>query len=338
MSRTSGPALRAGVVGLGIGEQHVLGYNAIDDVVVTDICDIDPEKLRKVGARNDVSGLHTDFRGVTENPDIDVVSIASPDDQHAEQTISALKHGKHVMVEKPLAMSRSEAERVLRALEDSGRLITSNLILRSSPRFKQLKAWIDAGEFGDIVVIEGDYLHRVLWRMTEGWRGRTAFDCVTYYGGIHMIDLMRWLTGQEVAHVVGMGSSFYTDNTQYRYDDVIVNVMRFDGGAIGRTMSNLGAMRPRLHALTVYGTRKTFVNEVPHAKLYESDRPEDCRIIETPYPAVAKGDLLRDLVEAIRGGGEPLVTREDVFRTMDVCFACYKASWWDGLVPVNYLI
>ena len=141
--------LRAGVVGLGIGEQHVIGYNAIDGVIVTDICDVNPDKLREVGARNNVPSLHTDYRRVTENADIDVVSIASPDDQHAEQAISAFNHGKHVMVEKPVAVTRQDAERVLRAQQDSGRLITSNLILRMSPRFKELKGWIDNGDFGE---------------------------------------------------------------------------------------------------------------------------------------------------------------------------------------------
>ena len=331
--------LCAGVVGLGIGEQHVIGYNAIDGVTVTDICDIDPAKLNDVGIRNDVPRRHTDYRRVTENPDIDVVSIASPDDQHAEQAISALDHGKYVMVEKPVALTRADAERVLRAQQDSGTLLTSNLILRLCPRFRELKSWIDAGELGDIVTIEGDYLHRVLWRMTEGWRARMAFDCVTYYGGIHMIDLMRWLTGQEVTQVIGMGNDFQTPaDSGYRYDDVIVNLLRFDRGAIGRTMSNLGAMRPRLHALSVYGTRKTFVNDVPHARLFEGERPEDCRIVDTPYPAVGKGDLLPDFIEAIRNGHEPHVTTADVFRTMDVCFACYQSSWSDGILPVSYLI
>lgn len=330
--------MRAGVVGLGIGEQHVIGYDAIDGVSVTDICDVDPAKLREVGARNDVPGLHTDYRRVTENPDIDVVSIASPDDRHAEQAISALNHGKHVMVEKPVALTRGDAERVLRAQQDSRKLITSNLILRRSPRFRQLKAWIDAGDLGDIVAIEGDYIHRVLWRMTEGWRGRMPFDCVTYFGGIHMIDLMRWLTGQEVTQVTGMGNDFQTKGSRYRYDDVIVNLLRFDGGAIGRSMSNLGAMRPRLHALSVYGTRKTFVNDTPHAKLFDGDQPDNWRAVETPYPAVGKGDLLPDFISAIRGGRDPLVTPVDVFRTMDVCFACYKSSWSDCILPVDYLI
>ena len=82
---------------------------------------------------------------ITENPEIDIVSIASYDDHHVEQAISAFNHGKHVMIEKPIALNRIDSERLLRAQQDSGRLITSNLILRQSPRFKELKCWIDDG-------------------------------------------------------------------------------------------------------------------------------------------------------------------------------------------------
>ena len=105
------------------------------------------------------------------------------------------------MIEKPIALNRADSERLLRAQQDSGRLITSNLILRQSPRFKELKTWIDDGYFGDIVAIEGDYIHQILWKLTDGWRGKMNFYCVTYGGGIHMIDLMRWLIGQEVIEV-----------------------------------------------------------------------------------------------------------------------------------------
>ena len=332
------PRLRAGVVGLGVGEQHLLGYNAIDGVEVTDICDIDAEKLAEVGERNQVSGRHTDYRRVTENPDIDVVSIASHDDHHVEQAISAFRHGKHVMLEKPVALNRADAERLLRAQQDSGRLMTSNLILRRSPRFKELKQWIEAGDFGEIVAIEGDYIHQILWKLTDGWRGKMDFYCVTYGGGIHLIDLMRWLIGQEIVEVTGMGNKILTRSSDYQYDDVIMNLLRFDGGAIGRTMSNLGPQRTQLHALSVYGSKKTFVNDKPHAKLFDGDQPENEQAVETPYPGIEKFDLLPDFIDAIREGREPNVSIQDIFRVMDVCFACYDSLEARRTVAVSYLI
>ena len=80
--------ISAGVIGLGVGERHVIGYNSIPSCRVLAVCDIDPVRLKEVADRHDVPRRHTDFRRLVEDPDIDVVSICSYDDSHAEQTIA----------------------------------------------------------------------------------------------------------------------------------------------------------------------------------------------------------------------------------------------------------
>jgi predicted dehydrogenase len=330
--------LRVGVVGLGVGEQHVIGYKAIPGCEVVAVCDIDPEKLAAVAGRHDITERYTDARKVTEHPEIDVVSICSYDDAHAQQVISALRTGKHVMVEKPLTLHRKDAEAILRAQQDSGRIVTSNLILRHSPRFREVRRMIRAGEFGDIFYLEGDYIHQILWKITEGWRGKMDFYCVTYGGGIHLIDLMRWLLGQEVTEVTGMGTDRLTAGSRYRYPDTIVNLLRFAGGALAKTLTTLGPRRPQIHALSVYGTRATFVNDMPNAKLFRGDKAEDEEVMKVPYPAIEKGDLLPDFIAAVREGREPDVSPKDVFRVMDVCFAAWESVEAKRAVQVSYMI
>ena len=337
MSPSAQP-LKIGVVGLGVGEQHVIGYQAIPGCEVVAVCDIDAEKLAAVADRNDVAERYTDARKVTEHPAIDVVSICSYDDAHAQQVISALRAGKHVMVEKPLTLHRKDAEAILRAQQDSGRILTSNLILRHSPRFRELRRMIKAGEFGDIFYLEGDYIHQILWKLTEGWRGRMDFYCVTYGGGIHLIDLMRWLLGEEVSEVTGMGTDRLTAGSRYRYPDTIVNLLRFAGGALAKTLTTLGPRRPQIHALSVYGTRATFVNDMPDAKLFRGDRADDEEAMTVPYPAIEKGDLLPDFIAAVREGREPDVASKDVFRVMDICFAAWESVQAKRTVPVSYMI
>ena len=98
--------IKVGVIGLGVGERHVAGYRQIEGVDVAAICDIDPERLREVGDRHDVAIRSADYRKITEHPDIQAVSICSYDKSHAEQALSALRHGKHVMIEKPVVLFR----------------------------------------------------------------------------------------------------------------------------------------------------------------------------------------------------------------------------------------
>ena len=330
--------LKIGVIGLGVGEQHVIGYQRIPNVEVTDICDIDPSVLKIVGDRNDVPNRHQDYKQITENPNIDVVSIASYDNCHAIQAISAFENGKHVMIEKPLALNRHEAEAILRAQQDSGRFLSSNLVLRKSPRFQELKNWIAKGYFGEIVTIEGDYLHQILWKLTQGWRGEMEFYCVTYGGGIHMIDLMRWLLDEEIVEVCGMSNKKLTRGSKFNFDDTVTNLLKFKSGTIGRTTSNLGAQRPQIHGLSVYGTEKSFINDTPHAKLFHGDNSEDIEIVETNYPGIDKFGLLPDFISSIRNGDEPEVSAKDVFRVMDICFACYESLKAKKTVNVDYLI
>lgn len=330
--------LKAGIIGLGVGEQHLVSYADIPGCSVRAICDIDPAKLKDVGDRHGIGHRFADYRAIVEDPEIDVVSVCSYDDAHAEQVVAAFRNGKHVMVEKPVALNPVEAEAVVRAQQDSGRLISSNLILRRSPRFIRLRDMIQAGEFGEIFYMEGDYIHQILWKITEGWRGRMPFYCVTYGGGIHLIDLMRWMIGQEIVEVSGMANKILTRDTSYRFDDTFVNLLRFEGGCLAKTLTTFGPQRPKFHALNIYGTRGTFLNDVPDARIHSSDDPADEERDATPYPGMRKGDLLPDFVAAIREGREPAVSATDVFRVMAVCFATWESVRAGRTVRVDYLL
>lgn len=331
--------VNVGIIGLGVGEAHLQSYQSIPGCEVLSICDIDPQRLKEIGDRYHVSGRSDDYRAVTENPEIDVVSICSYDNTHAEQLVSALEHGKHVMVEKPFVLFRHEAERVLRSFEKAGRFITSNLILRQSPRFKAVKQMIETGEIGEIFHIEGDYLHEILWKITEGWRGEMDFYCTVYGGGIHLIDLMRWMMDQEITEVCAMGSDVLTRNTSYAYPDTITALLKFESGATGKCTTSLGPQRTKFHSLNVYGTKKTFTNDMPDAKIFSGDDPDkDVEEMTVPYPAMEKGDLLPDFIDDIRNNRKPLVNEIDIFRVMDVCFASWEAVQKGKSVRVDYLL
>jgi predicted dehydrogenase len=330
--------VNVGVIGLGVGEQHVISYGRLPGVTVKSVCDVNPVQLKEVADRRSIAGRATDYRKITEDPEIDAVSICSYDDCHAEQALSAFRNGKHVFVEKPIVLFRKDEEEVLKAQQDSGKIISSNLILRTSPRFVEIKRMIDAGDFGEIFYMEGDYLHEILWKITRGWRGNMAYYSTVFGGGIHLIDLMRWMIGQDVTEVCGMGNKVLTRGTSYKFDDTFCHVLRFAKGAMAKTVSTLGPQRTKFHALSVFGTKRTFVNDMPHGKMFTSDRPEDQTAVTAAYPEGHKGDLLPDFIAAIRGGREANVTSRDVFRVMDVCFAMMESVAEKRTVPVSYVI
>jgi predicted dehydrogenase len=330
--------VRAGIIGLGVGEQHVKSYCAIPGVEVVAVCDVDADKLKEIGERYGVPRRTQNWRDITEASDIDVVSICSFDDGHAEQAISAFRGGKHAMVEKPICLTRKEEEALLRAQQDSGKRISSNLILRGEPRFAELRTRIKAGEFGEIFHVEGDYVHDILWKIITGWRAKMHFYSVIYGGGIHLIDLMRWMLDDEIKDVAAFGNRISAAPQGGRIDDCVVSLFHFNRGATGKTLSSYGPRRTKFHALNVYGTKLTFINDRPHAKLFSGDEDANESVIRTPYPSAEKGDLIPDFIEAIRDDREPLVSARDVFRTMDVCLACNAALDRRQVVAVDYLI
>ena len=115
-------------------------------------------------------------------------------------------------------------------------------------------------------------------------------------------------------------------------------MLKFESGTVGRTTSNLGAQRPQIHGLSVYGTEKSFINDTPHAKLFHGDNSEDLEMVETTYPGIDKFGLLPDFISSIRNGEEPEVSAKDVFRVMDICFACYESIKEKKTVNVDFLI
>lgn len=331
-------SLKIGVVGLGVGERHVAAYRDIPGVDVAAVCDIDHQKLTDVADRQGVSRRYENYRHMFDSEDLDAVSICSFDDQHADQAVAAFRAGLHVMVEKPVALNRTDLARVIRAQQDSGLFLSSNLILRQSPRFIKLRERVAAGEFGDLHYIEGDYLHQILWKITEGWRGKIDFYCVSYGGGIHLIDLMRWISGEEVTQVTAMAAKKLTRNTAFPYPDTMVSLLRFESDLLGKSTTSFGTQRPIMHTLNVYGTKASFENDVPTARLFRGDTPDDEMTITDPYPAIEKGDLLPDFVNAIRTGSEPAVTARDVYRVMEICFACWESVQQGRQVDVNYTL
>lgn len=335
----SSDVIKVGIIGLGVGEAHLKSYQTIDNVQVKSVCDIDKSRLDIIGNRYGVESKFTDYHKITEDPDISVVSICSYDNYHAEQILSAIRHDKHIMVEKPAVLFPHEAELVLNELSKSKINITSNLILRQSPRFALVKQMSERGEFGDIFHIEGDYLHQILWKITQGWRGNMDFYCTVYGGGIHLIDLMRWIMNSEIKSVCAMGTGAAVRNSSFKWPDTITALLEWENGATGKCTTSFAPQRTKFHSLNIFGTKKTFVNDIPVAKLFSGDDPEkDIAEVTAPYPGMEKGDLLPEFIDCIRNGTKPLIDETDIFRVMAVCFAIWKSVETKRHVTVDNLI
>ena len=331
--------LRAAIIGMGVGEQHISGYEAGGKCEVVALCDIDPVKREAIRKKYPDRIVTADADEILNSHNIDVVSIASYDNFHADQIIKALRNGKHVFVEKPLCLTKEEAKAIrLELSRHSELMISSNLILRRYPRFIDLKARIGKNEFGRPFYIEADYEYGRIEKLTSGWRGQIPYYSVVLGGGVHMIDLLIWLFGDTVTEVSAMGNRIACDNTPFRYNDLVVAILRFSSGLIAKVTCNFGCVLPHFHNLRLFGTHATYINRPNKAEIFKSRVPDICpELIKTPYPGCVKGDMIPGFISAIIDHGKPDVDAEDIFRAISVCFAIEESVINNNIQKVEYL-
>ncbi|MCK4304163.1 MAG: Gfo/Idh/MocA family oxidoreductase [Candidatus Eisenbacteria sp.] len=329
--------LKIGIIGLGVGEQHIAGYRAHAHARVVVLCDIDAEKRDMARSRYPECKVVSQAAEVLRDPEIDVVSIASYDDCHAAEVLEALQEGKHVFVEKPLCLYPDEAKAIRSELKRRPNLsLSSNLILRKSPRFLYLREKIQAGDLGELFYLEGAYNYGRLRKLTHGWRGKIDLYSVVYGGGVHIIDLLLWLTGERIVEVSAFGNGIATRDTAFRHNDMVVAILRCESGVIGKISCNFGCVGPHFHELAVYGTEATFVNRLEGGFLTSSRDPDQVpEMIPGTHRSVPKGALITSFLDGILGLGTAEVTADDVFEAMSACFAIEQAVREPGKVAVE---
>ncbi len=331
--------LRAGIIGLGVGEAHIEGYREHPDCDVVAVCDFQKAPREKVKSKYTGLDIEEDSKKILERSDIDVVSIASYDDHHYEQIISALEHDKHIFVEKPICLTREHAIKIRQRLNKKPHLrLSSNLIMRRYPRFMELKRMIESNEMGKIFSIEGDYNYGRLEKITSGWRSEIDFYSIVCGGGVHIIDLFLWLQESKILEVMAYGNKITTENSAFKFNDFVNCLFKFNNGMIGKMSVNFGCVYPHFHRFSVYGTKQTFTHEPQGAFVYETRDPEQKpKKINLAYPGVKKGHLLYDFIESIQNNSKPIVSIDEVFNSMSVCFSIEESMKTQKPVVVDYL-
>jgi predicted dehydrogenase len=336
--------LGVAVVGLGIGEQHARMYARLPQCKVRALVDLDGARAARLAKEFPGSAALTEFDDVLGDG-IDIVSIASFDDAHFGQVMAALTADKHVFVEKPLCRTPQELALLREALAARPALhLASNLVLRGADLYRWLRNEIATGAFGDIYAFDGDYLYGRLHKITDGWRGDTEHYSVMLGGGIHMIDLLLWLTGQRPDSVQATGSDLATRSSRFRYDDFTAATLTFSSGLVGRITANFACMHPHQHVVRIFGTRKTFILDDAGPRLLEHrDPPERGMPVAraTPLPLATtpadKGVLIPDFVRAIAEGGPARNNELDMsLDAIAIAAACDEAAASSQPVKISY--
>jgi predicted dehydrogenase len=316
--------LRVSVIGLGVGEQHARTYASLPSCQLVSVCDLDGRRAEHLARELSVRVARADEE-IFDDPEIDVVSIASYDDDHPAQLMAAIAGGKHAFVEKPLCRSGAELAAIKASWAADGRRhVASNLVLRAAPLFQWLRDRVQDGAFGEIYAFDGDYLYGRLHKITHEWRSRVDDYSVILGGGVHLVDLMMWITGQTPVRVAASGNRISTAGTAFRYHDFVAATYQFPSGMVGRITANFGSVHRHQHVVRVFGTRGAFVYDDLGARVHWSRDPESTpeTLALSARPA-SKGALIPSFIDAIVEGRDaaPVIQSE-----LDVIAACVAAD------------
>ncbi len=217
--------VKYGVIGLGwFGEKHCEALAGLPNVELHALCTRTPSRLAEVADRFGVRKTYTDYHELLADPQIEAVSVVTMWDQHVLPTVAALEAGKHVFLEKPMASTIADCDRIVEAADRAAGYFMVGHICRFNPRYAAAKEAIAAGRIGRIVSM---YARRNI----PAWVGASVLDKIgpIIGDGVHDTDLMLWYSGDQVV-------SAYAQTVKVREHanpDLGWTMYRFASGAVG---------------------------------------------------------------------------------------------------------
>ena len=292
--------LRAGIIGSGfIGPVHIEALRRLG-VKITAICG--SERAREVAARWDIPQVFTghDFQSLVNCPEVDVVHITSPNRHHHVQSLAALRAGKHVVCEKPLAMTTTETAELVEAARQAGKVFAVNYNVRFYPAVLQMRAMVQRGDLGEIIHVNGSYMQDWLlketdynWRVlaSEGGELRAVGDI-----GTHWLDTVSFILGSPVTELLADLSTFHrtrqrpvgevqtfsneavthTEDCPVDTEDFASVLLGFDNGARGNlAVSQVAAGRKNCIRIEIYGAKQSVWWDSENPDLLHYGRRDD---------------------------------------------------------------
>ena len=187
--------------------------------------------------------MRDNFDEVLADPAVDVVNISGPNQVHTPQGIAAAQAGKHILVEKPMALTRDENRALRDAVARAGVKSVVSFVLRWNPLVETLRSLLSAGAIGELLDIEVDYWHGIgTWY--SGWEWAHTVKTggsATLLAGCHALDALRFLSGREVVEVSAMSNN---KKNLYEFDANVVATMKLDDGTIAKSSVLLDAVIP----------------------------------------------------------------------------------------------
>lgn len=331
--------VKFGIVGIGnMGSSHVNTISGLKNTKLTAVCDIDPKAFDRIKPEiREKIRCFTDAAKFFAEADIDAVLIAVPHYDHPDLAIQAMQAGKHVIVEKPIAVHKAEAERLIREAAKYPKLVKSLMFnQRTLGAHKKIKQLIDTGELGAV--------RRINWIITNWFRSQHYYDSGDWRaswrgegGGVllnqcpHQLDLMQWFFGMPVRVRAAAKLGKYHD---IEVEDEVNAYLEYADGKVGNFIASTGEM-PGTNRLEITAERGRLVyengkiefirNEIETSVFCKTTKTSfgvsDKWICDIPYRDESPnqhGNVISNVAEAILHGTQLIAPLEEGIRGLEL--------------------
>ena len=312
-----------------VSNEHLKAYEADPRTEVRAILSRDraraEDKVRQYGLAN--CRAYTDLDELLKSDDIHVVSICTPHHLHVEQGVACAQAGKHVVVEKPIALDLAGLRKLDAAVRQNNVRSVVGFVLRWNPLFETIKAIIADGTIGDVFHGEVDYLHGIdkkyhlyPWLRQKAYGGTTLLTA-----GCHAIDSLRWFVGKEAVEVFGYGNYSKGNPLEYEYEPNSVILVKFADGTMGKVATSIEYMAPYTFPIVLMGNRGTIRDNRLFTKRWPGQTgwatiptvlPDSGAVTHHPFV-----HLIGHFLDCVESGQESHCNIADAVKTHEICIA-----------------
>ncbi len=195
--------LRWGIVGTGaIAKKFAEGLSLVSNAQLIAVASRSAKRAKEFCKKYKLSYCHTSYQDLADNPNIDVVYIATPHTMHKRDTLMCLEAGKSVLCEKPFAMNANEAEHMIRTAKDLNLFLMEAMWVRFLPLYRKVKSWLDEKTIGDIRLVESNFGFRASWLPKKRLLNKDLGGGALLDVGIYPVSLSSWIFKQAPSKIV----------------------------------------------------------------------------------------------------------------------------------------
>ena len=316
--------IRVGVVGTGFGRYHMEGYSKIDGVELVAICDLNTKEAQEFADQYGAKYVFKDYRKMFSMDELDAVSIAVPNCLHAPMAIAALNKGKHVLVEKPMALNPKQAQAMVAAAKKAKKRLMVEQALRFKPETQMLRAYYDRGVFGDVYYAKSTWIRRKGWPKLNFPPGGTMGRGVWFikkkeagFGalgdiGVHLVDLAWYLMG--TPKPITVSGMMWTKvavpllkkkKLPCEVDEMSAAAIRFEGGKLLAVDVCWDAYGEPVMGVQVFGD-KGGASAFP-AKVFRGEGIMETTELTTTFGGFDPIDAYSHFIDCVRNPGKKLI-------------------------------